>query len=71
MKKKSLSSLSSSENLELPSKSPDSSENWLIGNNKSVSQIGSLIDNTGKSSVSLREKERSFQHVEEKNVGVV
>lgn len=68
MKKKSLSSLSSSENLELPSKSPDSSENWLIGNNKSVSQIGSLVDNNEKSSVSLREKEPSIQHVEEKNV---
>lgn len=37
MKKKSLSSLSSSENLDIPSKSPDSSENWLIGTNKSVS----------------------------------
>jgi len=33
MQKKSLSSLSSSENLEIPSKSPDCSENWLIGNN--------------------------------------
>ncbi|XP_057381259.1 uncharacterized protein LOC130703827 isoform X1 [Daphnia carinata] len=59
MKKKSLSSLSSSENLEIPSKSPDSSENWLIGTNKSASQ-NSMVDIVEKSEASVRVKESSI-----------
>lgn len=63
MKKKSLSSLSSSENLEIPSKSPDSSENWLIGKNKSASQ-NSMVDHVENPSDSLNMKEPHVQYSE-------
>lgn len=47
MQKKSLSSLSSSENLEIPSKSPDCSENWLIGNNNNYQSVKEKMSSSG------------------------
>jgi hypothetical protein len=68
MRKKSLSSLSSSENLEILSKmSSDSSENWLIGKNKSTSQ-SNLMDSIEKSCTSLPRKLNSSQHFKGKNL---
>ena len=68
MRNKSLSSLSSSENLEIPSKmSSDSSENWLIGKNKSTSR-SNLMDSIEKSCASLPRKLNSSQHFKGKNL---
>ena len=57
MRKKSLSSLSSSENLEIPSKGPDCSESWLISAGKNTSVSSNSLENPEKANVSNQAEE--------------